>query len=110
MQIVLVQGARAARVRPAVTWVYYQLPTNSGFIIYQQWLLYNLGQWDFQGPLIMGPLYGKRDPNPTPIFESLKIWEAYHKGVPCPWGSLGKSPLTWELNHLTMTPMAISTT
>ena len=40
-------------------------------------------------------------PNPTPIFESLKIWEwygnsmgpAYHKGVPCPWESL-ESPLT----------------
>ena len=40
-------------------------------------------------------------PNPTPIFESLKIWEAacmgpeasHNKGVPCPWGSLGSSPL-----------------
>ena len=26
-------------------------------------------------PKDMGPPYGKRDPNPTPMFESLKIWE-----------------------------------
>ena len=26
------------------------------------------------------------------------VWEAYHKGVPCPWGSL-ESPLTFSHNH-----------
>ena len=51
-------------------------------------------------PKDMGPPYGKRDPYysliPLPFFESLKdmgiVWETYHKGVPCPWGSL-ESPL-----------------
>ena len=62
-------------------------------------------QWDFQGPprtwdplMVSFPYYSHTTPNP----ESLKIWEAcmgpaYHKGVPCPWGSL-KIPLKipWE--------------
>ena len=47
-----------------------------------------LFQWDFQGPPIMGPPYGKRDPyysHTTPITipkDMGIVWEAYHKGVP----------------------------
>ena len=47
-----------------------------------------LDQWDFQGPLIMGPPYGKRDPYHSHIFRDSYgsgmglVWEAYHKGVP----------------------------
>ena len=46
----------------------------------------------------MGPPYGKRDPYHSHIFRDSYgsgmgiVWEAYHKGVPCPWGSL-ESPL-----------------
>ena len=45
-------------------------------------------------PKDMGPPYGKRDPyysHTTPIRipkDMGMVWEAYHKGVPCPWGSL----------------------
>ncbi len=50
----------------------------------------------------MGPPYGKRDPyysHSTPMFESLKIWEAcmgpaYHKGVP----SLGVPGVTLDIS------------
>ena len=44
----------------------------------------------------------------TPIFESLKIWEvygnsmgpAYHKEVPCPWGSRGVITLDFRSDGL----------
>ena len=38
-------------------------------------------QWDFQGPLIMGPPYGKL-PILFPYGSMGIVWEAYHKGVP----------------------------
>ena len=44
----------------------------------------------------MGPAYGKRFSYKLPIFfrdsNMGMVWEAYHKQVPCPWGSL-ESPL-----------------
>ena len=51
-------------------------------------------------PKDMGPPYGKRDPYYSHIFGDSKMGvglgnsmgPAYHKGVPCPWGSL-KIPL-----------------
>ena len=50
-----------------------------------------INQWDFQGPSIMGPPYGKLPilfPYHSHIFRDSYgngmgiVWEAYHKGVP----------------------------
>ena len=48
----------------------------------------------------MGPCYGKQDPYKLPISLGIlmgvglgnSMGPAYHKGIPCPWGSL-ESPL-----------------
>ena len=32
------------------------------------------------------------------------IWQAYHKGVPCPWGSL-ESPLIWIFQRFHIYPV-----
>ena len=47
-------------------------------------------------PKDMGPPYGKRDPYHSHIFR-----DSYHKGVPCPCGSL-ELALIIGINHIHM--------
>ena len=56
-------------------------------------------------PKDMGPAYGKRDPYYSHIFRDsygngmgIVVGPAYHKQVPCPWGSL-ESPLNHEISQ-----------